>query len=958
MRRYSLDILRLVAILLMLYAHVVSYFYTADVVLIVGLKDWANIVCFTTFLFVSGAVTYLAYLKNFRKNNLPRAKLLKRTGILLTGYYLLAIIVSAEAIFQPERIVLAKLIRILLLLDVPGYTEFLLPFVFYALLLLAMPRMIKQVATNGWLLLIVGGGLYVAGELLALNLDLSGALASWGSLVWGDEGLYRFPVLQYLIVWLIGIHWGTIMLDGEEEAVELKRESYLLGILLLVALAAFAYQGEELVLRRWPPSLAFLAVGLAWVGFQLIFVFKIKRIARVVKRIYRSWGWFSFITEHAFAVLIVHTALITVAVQAGEFKTNNAGVLLTEFLGSLVLTTFLVYILSQLNQILSGKDSRRSYLALFILGVTGVLLIGAISLLGERQLGFPLPGGNNPPSPSQKPATIIKPWYSEVQPQRYRLEFASKVLTRSDNTQWAQFSLNHQALVKSKQSRADAKDFELVVWDGKRYEEVKFAVAQLNTSEAVIAFQLPAQVEPLAEAKDYELYLGNLLANKANYQDSFPETVNLRFKVNLKQESFPLAIQTEREWFVPGTAFNFSFSLPEAFTEADQLTYAVFPVDLDQPAKPSNALLNKFIPWEPSREYQLQLPLNELPYGAYYLQLTITLPAGEQARAKDLAPTFSIGGVRDQGVIVGTKVGFRYSAPLLMSWTIDWEGYDLQQNYMNQMAELSQTYQMPMTHYFNPRIYTNPAISPERAKYLTNWVKQRERAGDEIALHLHMHFDLVAAAGLTPKTEPRWGGRQEGHDVLTTAYDYTEFKQLVSWSLQKFQENGLGKPKGYRAGGWFLDLENIRALDDLGFIYDSSGSDYLSPYGPNQQKREWNLTPTSKPYRPSKTNQNKTTPPQFKLWEYPNNGADSTNREASELVRRLQLNLPTAKGYLAEPQVLTYLSHPHWFGTIDNPKMVSLFVAAEQYKFANDNGPVVYVTQIEAHNKYTNLLTN
>lgn len=154
-----------------------------------------------------------------------------------------------------------------------------------------------------------------------------------------------------------------------------------------------------------------------------------------------------------------------------------------------------------------------------------------------------------------------------------------------------------------------------------------------------------------------------------------------------------------------------------------------------------------------------------------------------------------------------------------------------------------------------------------------------------------------------------------------------------------------------------MDLENLRALDKLKFVYDSSATDLTDPYGPNKQPREWKgLTPQSRPYQVSRSNQSANTPlPLLNLWEYPNNGNSSTSWPASDLINRLWQNLEFAEQgevtTVKSPQVLTYLSHPHWFN-IDKPVMEALFNEARKYKFSEDKGPLVYVTQLDAHRRY------
>jgi len=253
---------------------------------------------------------------------------------------------------------------------------------------------------------------------------------------------------------------------------------------------------------------------------------------------------------------------------------------------------------------------------------------------------------------------------------------------------------------------------------------------------------------------------------------------------------------------------------------------------------------------------------------------------------------------------------------------------------------------------FNPRIFIANDIPTARKSRMVEWVLSGQQIrGDEIGLHLHMHFDMITAVGLTPKTEPHWGGRENGHDVLTSAYGYDEFRKVVEWSLSEFARNGLPKPISYRSGGWFIGSENLRALSDLGFKIDSSGRESIV-YGPNKIQNPWTLTSTTRPYQPSTFNQNISIEPTLDIWEFPNNGMDSTNRDYDVLKQKFEDNYKDM--ILPQSQVVTYLSHPHWFTKFDQGDMERLFEYLEPRKYENDSGAVIFITLKGALDSFEN----
>ncbi len=328
--------------------------------------------------------------------------------------------------------------------------------------------------------------------------------------------------------------------------------------------------------------------------------------------------------------------------------------------------------------------------------------------------------------------------------------------------------------------------------------------------------------------------------------------------------------------------------------------------------------------------YEAEIYVGDLEPGSYQVQTHVDFECGSQS---------------------SEPIDFNVSYPVYVAWTIDWEGLEIKDQYLSDMAGIADSHDIPMTHFFNPRYYTNPAISKSRADYFRDWVvSRRDNKGDAIGLHMHMFPEMVAAAGVEPKTDPKWGTKAEnGYDVLTSAYSYAETVKMMNWAKSVFEQNGLGTPTMYRAGGWFADLETLQAAKDTGFVLDSSGRTYYC-FGSNNKCGHWNLKSTTQPYMVNKNNQNAAGSPSMGLWEFPNNGADSYSFSKEQMLQRLDDNYK--RGSVSQNRVMvTYLSHPEWFDR-DNPKLEYLFGEIDKYRYDKDNGPVVYITLDEAYDIY------
>lgn len=321
---------------------------------------------------------------------------------------------------------------------------------------------------------------------------------------------------------------------------------------------------------------------------------------------------------------------------------------------------------------------------------------------------------------------------------------------------------------------------------------------------------------------------------------------------------------------------------------------------------------------------------------------------------------------------------FYISYPLYVVWSHDWEGYSVKQQYLDDMDELAEKHHnFPLTHFFNPRIYVTNSVSASHAEYLTQWViKRRDERGDSIGLHLHMFPDMVKAAlNETAKektvmkedengnmvevtkvqtlfdvrTSPKWGSsRNDGYDILVTAYPEDEIDYILKWSRSIFYEHGLGSPIAFRAGGWMANLETLRALENNGFLLDSSGR---SSYYLGSIPVPWSLSATTQPYQPNKTNQNSASPPNMNIWEFPNNGADSWHYSDTQMINRLKNNWKPGT-VLNERKTMIYLSHPHWFN-VDKPKMDKVLKFTDQYYFKEDKGPIIYINLDDLYKIWT-----
>ena len=296
-RESNLDVLRAVAIIVMVMAHSVAFFHDFSNSTLLYLMHFGNTVAFTTFLFTSGAVAYIAYLKNDKKLKTKNKRLLSRLLYLLIGYYVIAIIGNIKDF---------NLIRTILFIDVPGFTEFILAFVLYGIFLIPFGKFYRFLINNWLISLLFALGLYLVGYLI-FPLDFGEIGNSYKSLFAGHQGLFRFPILQYFPVYMLGLHWGKFILNKNSKSSPggQKEISFLVMLVFsLITLIGNVFLLNTGLFERWPPAPLFLTTSLSFVFVILTILYAVKvTLPKIVNRV------MIFLGLNAFGVYIYQTII-------------------------------------------------------------------------------------------------------------------------------------------------------------------------------------------------------------------------------------------------------------------------------------------------------------------------------------------------------------------------------------------------------------------------------------------------------------------------------------------------------------------------------------------------------------------------------------------------------------------------------------------------------------------------
>jgi len=306
--------------------------------------------------------------------------------------------------------------------------------------------------------------------------------------------------------------------------------------------------------------------------------------------------------------------------------------------------------------------------------------------------------------------------------------------------------------------------------------------------------------------------------------------------------------------------------------------------------------------------------------------------------------------IKNTSQIISQKSkNIKISEPFLVAWTFDWEGWDIDDETYLKINEYSEIFNgISFTHFVNPRSFLTTAMNTERIEKLKNFLSVRMSAGDEIALHIHAHYDLVEAAGLTPIKSKHWGLRSfEGYDVPLLSYTSDDFEKIVLKSKSLLIENGFPEPKGFRAGGWYINSKQLAKIKNLGFYYDSSGRN--KPVDGAFRHIEWNLSENAQPYFPNENDQNQKADEGFFL-EIPNNGLTTYESSVEDLIKKIHsVRQFNNNGNAA---VLVFVSHPQ-FAEREFEKIPLVIKEIGTMLEKYDDGPVTMVTMRDIYNIWT-----
>ncbi|MBN2100380.1 acyltransferase family protein [Candidatus Dojkabacteria bacterium] len=320
-RDYSLDFLRGMAVVFMVLTHVNAVLYKGYSTLFSTITWWGATICYTTFLFVFGAV----YGIKIQKEKMDRIRMLKRATIFLIIYFASAF--SVILVKYGIGGLLENIGDILFLSNIPEFTEFLLPFVFYLVIFALFTGSLIRMKSWSWGYLLVGVLLFIISDYL-YDMD-------WGpnfretikGLFVGHEDVHTFGLLSYAPILMTGLYWGVEVIGkGKKNQIQTLLLSLLCGLFL-----AFLNYTAFSSWNRWPPSVVFLLYGIVFC-LVVLFLYGLVSKAKVITKPIIYLG------QHSLSFYYVQIVLTLIIGRLLNWRRNDELWALLMYLVSFVVT--------------------------------------------------------------------------------------------------------------------------------------------------------------------------------------------------------------------------------------------------------------------------------------------------------------------------------------------------------------------------------------------------------------------------------------------------------------------------------------------------------------------------------------------------------------------------------------------------------------------------------------------
>jgi len=266
-RDYSIDLFKGFLVIGMILVHVMQFF-TNDKFSLISEQviNSGNVITFSGFVFCFGYAVQISYMeKEFKK---VYFNLIKNCLITLIAFYISGI--AYRLIIGKAPIVITTIVNIILLNDIPGWSEFLISFTYLNLITLILFKPLKKIVGNKKIF-------YIAISILLLTCFIPYEIVKSNQLgvLIRTKKFACFPILQYMPFYILGMYFKKYNVGFSKRALIIS--------FILTSLPVFQYIKNNKIPDRFPPSIMWIIAP----AFILYLYFLISRFCVQYNRILR-----------------------------------------------------------------------------------------------------------------------------------------------------------------------------------------------------------------------------------------------------------------------------------------------------------------------------------------------------------------------------------------------------------------------------------------------------------------------------------------------------------------------------------------------------------------------------------------------------------------------------------------------------------------------------------------------
>lgn len=287
-RDRKMDVFKGLLVIGMVYCHLIQFFVNTEKEPVINFVTfYINVVTFSGFVFTFGYTSYLAYFSKSFKQSYQKMLI---TFVRLLGVFYISGL-SYRVLAERRPYFKGLLMPILLLEDIPGWSEFIVSFALLMLVGLVFFKPIKLLLENKLLFWIITPLLLIS-TWLPYEIITDSRL---GLLV-GTTRFASFPVLQYLPYYLLGIYFVRYQISINKWVIIVA--TVLTGIALLsMSLNQWAQPD------RFPPSIFWIILP----ALPLVIYYYIGHFIQHSKW---SWNWLFLLGQNSIIYLLLSNIII------------------------------------------------------------------------------------------------------------------------------------------------------------------------------------------------------------------------------------------------------------------------------------------------------------------------------------------------------------------------------------------------------------------------------------------------------------------------------------------------------------------------------------------------------------------------------------------------------------------------------------------------------------------------